>query len=265
MGSSGSSGIVTLLSDFGAKDAYVGVMKGVILGLWPEARIVDLTHEIAPQNIREARFQLEGALPYFPAGTIHVNVVDPGVGSSRRILCARTRDRWLLAPDNGLLTGLLGQGAEVRAVTNKAWFLAGAISRTFHGRDIFAPVAARLGRGEPFESVGAVVSDPQLLELEVARRCADGALVGRIEHIDTFGNLITNVRTSDLGGAVPRSIDFLGHALPGLSESYATVGQGQPLAIIDSFDHLEIAVRGGSAAAHFNAVVGDEVRVRFSI
>lgn len=260
-----TSPIITLLTDFGSQDPYVGVMKGVILGLHPAARIVDLTHEVGAQNIRGANFALRGSYSHFPAGTIHVVVVDPGVGSQRRILAVKSEGQVFLAPDNGVLTGVALRG-EVREITNRAWFKAGPISRTFHGRDIFAPVAARLARGEPFEELGNAVGDPQLLEQPEPVRRADGVLLGKIIHVDSFGNLITNIRESLLASIASRvaSVEMNSYLLEPPKDSYASVKQGQPLTIVDSFDFLEIAVRGGSAARHFNASVGDEVRVRFA-
>lgn len=258
--------IITLLTDFGLADPYVGVMKGVILGIANDARIVDLGHDVGAQNIREGNFALRGAWTYFPAGTIHVAVVDPGVGSQRRILAARSQGHIFLAPDNGILTGVLGDDAEIRCVTNSDWFRCRQISRTFHGRDIFAPVAAHLARGEAFDAVGERVTDPVRLDLPRPSRRPDGSFVGSVVHVDSFGNLITNFAVAELGDAVNSitAIDMLGCTLPPPSESYAAVGLGQTLTIIDSFDFLEIAVRGGSAAKHFNAGVGDEVRIRFA-
>lgn len=258
--------VFTLLTDFGCKDPYVGVMKGVILGICADARIVDLTHEVGAQNLREANFALHGSWPYFATGTIHVVVVDPGVGSQRRILAARSEGHVFLGPDNGVLTGIVdAPGAEVRVVDNPSWYRRGPISRTFHGRDIFAPVAARLGAGGSFSEIGAIVADPILLERSEPQRRADGCLIGRIAHVDAFGNLISNIKEATLRseGREVVAIELLGHSLPAPKDSYASVGPGQPLAIVDSFDYLEIAVRGGSAARHFNAGVGDEVRVRF--
>jgi S-adenosyl-L-methionine hydrolase (adenosine-forming) len=260
--------VVTLLTDFGHKDPYVGVMKGVILGIAADARIVDVTHEVGAQNLREANFALHGAWHYFPAGSVHLVVVDPGVGSERRILAVAYGGHLFLAPDNGVLSGICdAAGAESRVVTAQRFFRAGKISRTFHGRDIFAPVAAHLAAGRArFDELGEMISDPIRLEMPEPALRQDGALAGRVAHVDAFGNLITNVRESMLGGSgrAIASVELLGHRLEAPRESYASVAPGQPLTIIDSFDYLEIAVRGGSAAAHFNARVGDEVRVRFA-
>ncbi|MBI4880648.1 MAG: SAM-dependent chlorinase/fluorinase [Planctomycetes bacterium] len=256
-------GIITLLTDFGLHEPYVGVMKGVILGICPEACIVDLTHQVEAREVMEANFALHGAFPYFPAGTIHVVVVDPGVGSSRRILCARSRGMTFLAPDNGVLTGVFQPGDEIRAVTNGRMFLGGPISHTFHGRDIFAPVAARLLAGARFADVGGPVSDPVTLDLPQPVRQRSGSLMGTIIHIDQFGNLISNIRKHDVE-ALPenaRVVSFRGQEIGRLVESYASVERGAPLAIVDSFGFLEIAVNSGSAAKHFNGARGDPLHL----
>ncbi|MBK6940173.1 MAG: SAM-dependent chlorinase/fluorinase [Planctomycetes bacterium] len=257
------SGIVTLLTDFGEHDPYVGVVKGVILGIHPAARLVDLTHQVAPQRVLEANFQLRGAWEFFPAGTIHVCVVDPGVGSTRRILCARTRGHVFLAPDNGLLTGVLGAGDDVRAVTNTRWFRGGELSHTFHGRDIFAPVAARLLEGLEFTDVGPVVTDPKALELPLPTRGASGVVRGEVIHVDSFGNLITNVRPQDLAHLPEeRRVVRLGSRVIGKPvDSYATAARGNALAIFDSFEYLEIAVNCGNAERTLVSGLGASVSV----
>ena len=255
--------LLTLLTDFGHRDPYVGVMKGVILGIAADARIVDLTHEISPQDVAEANFALHGAWPYFPPETVHVVVVDPGVGSKRRILAARSHGMTFLAPDNGALTGILEPAATIHEVADENLFRGGEVSNTFHGRDIFAPVAARLAAGLPIEQVGPAVTDPMTLERPAPQPTADGGLVGAVIHVDSFGNLISNIRGKDVA-ALPssaRSVNFRRTELGPPVNSYASVDIGNPLAIIESFGFLEIAINGGSAERHFNASVGDPLRV----
>jgi len=256
-------GIITLLTDFGQLDPYAGVMKGAILGIYPEARIVDLTHEVPAQRVAEANFALRGSYAYFPEGTVHVVVVDPGVGSDRRIICARSRKRLFLAPNNGVLTGIVEAGDEVREVTNGDLFLSGSISRTFHGRDVFAPVAAHLAAGTAFEQVGDPISDLVRLDLSEPQWLDERTILGEVIHVDRFGNLISNIREQDLlalpGG--PGMVSFRNQEIGCPVESYAAVPTGTPLAVVDSFGFLEIAVSSGNAAHHFNATLGDRLKV----
>lgn len=260
---SNGSPLITLLTDFGHLDPYVGVMKGVILARCPGARVVDLTHEIDAQEVGEANFALRGSHPYFPPGTIHVVVVDPGVGSTRRILCARSHGMLFLAPDNGVLTGVVGEQDEVRLVENRTLFRDEKVSNTFHGRDIFAPVAAHLAGGGAFEEVGPATGG--LVELDLPRPVPqqDGGLLGAVIHVDRFGNLITNIREDDLESLEDgcRNVTFRGQQIGNPVDSYAAVPHGAPLAVVDSFGFLEIAVNSGNAAKHFNAERGDALRL----
>lgn len=260
---SARSGVVTLLTDFGHKDPYVGIMKGVILGLAPEVRIVDLTHDIDPQDVTEANFALQGSFPYFPKGTVHVVVVDPGVGSRRRIVCAEAHGSYFIAPDNGVLTDIFTADDVVRGVTEESLFRGGELSQTFHGRDIFAPVAAHLARGVDFARVGSPIDGMMRLDHPLAVVHQDGTIGGNVVHVDRFGNLITNVRGEALL-ALPeerRHVRMYGVEVGPPVTSYGAVSPGSPLAIVDSFGFLEIAVNGGSAEKHFNALRGDSVRV----
>lgn len=257
------SGICTLVTDFGWRDPYVGVMKGVILGRAPQARIVDLCHEIPPQDVASANFALMGSWSYFPPGTVHVVVVDPGVGSSRRILCAEAGGHVFLAPDNGVLSSIIDPSGAIHAVEDRSLYLCEDVSNTFHGRDIFAPVAARLVSGMPVEDVGSRVTDPTLIERPVPHATPDGGLVGEVIHVDAFGNLITNIRGPDALAMRERaSVVFRGQDLGPPVDSYAAVEPGSPLAIVDSFGFLEVAVNRGSAALHFNASTGDPIRLQ---
>lgn len=268
--------VITLTTDFGLQDPYVGSMKGVILTINPEAAIVDISHGVRPQAIEQAAFLLGTAWPYFPPQTIHVVVVDPGVGTERRALALRTPQATFVGPDNGVLSAALadavregvsgeGRAAEVglppshRAVslTNEAYFRH-PVSSTFHGRDIFAPVAAHLSLSVPLQELGPPVQRILALPPFRAKRQADGSLAGRVVHIDAFGNLVADVRCADLP---PQPIvEVAGERIEGISATYEE-GQGL-LAIAGSSGYLEISVAGGHAAHYLSADVGVPVLVR---
>jgi S-adenosylmethionine hydrolase len=259
--------IIALVTDFGTRDHYVAAMKGVILQINAKATIVDVTHEIGPQDLLHAAFTLRHTLPFFPAGTVFVTVVDPGVGTGRRILAARYSQRIVLAPDNGVLT-LLHRDAElqeIRVVENRRFFAAN-LSRTFHGRDILAPVAAHVSQGTALEHLGPVADRIEVLKVPAVSRPPDGSLEGTILIIDRFGNLVTNISELDLSAArSPRRTHevFLREQKIGpIRSTYAEVQTGEPLALIGSSQLLEIAINGGSAAEHFQAHRGDIVRVQ---
>lgn len=248
--------VITLLSDFGLDDEFVGVMKGVILTINPQARIVDITHGIAPQDLVSAAYCVRSAFRYFPKGTVHVVVVDPGVGSSRAIVAVQLQGHTFLAPDNGVLTLVLDEyrADGIVRITNERLFLH-PVSRTFHGRDIMAPVAGHLSRGIAMEQLGPGVSaeDLQRLPLVPARFKADGTLEGQVALIDRFGNLITNIDSEKVTNLAVKSGDRgiairIGqHRIEGLSQSYADVPPGTPLAIVGSKGYLEIAINCGRA------------------
>ena len=270
--------LITLTTDFGLADGYVGVMKGVILGIAPEATIVDLSHEIGPQDVRHGAFVLKTACRYFPPGTIHVVVIDPGVGSDRRILVARGASAMFVAPDNGVLSWSL-EDLSVDCVVSatEARYWRPAVSRTFHGRDIFAPLAAHLARGVSVEALGPAISDWRRIPFPQPRR-APGAnhVQGEVLHIDRFGNLITNIeveahsgRVSNISGAPiflseHAIITFGQRSVAGLHRSYADAEPGQLLAIVGSSGYLELAVREGSAAATLDARRGDGVQIQLN-
>jgi S-adenosylmethionine hydrolase len=238
-------------------------VKGVILGIAPEATIVDLTHEIPPQEIVAGALLLRTAVPWFPPGTIHVAVVDPGVGTGRRALLVETRRGYLLGPDNGLLS-LAAPAAEVARVwdVSRSPYRLEPVSRTFHGRDVFAPVAAHLARGVPPPSLGRAVRGIVRLRPPRARRTA-GGLTGRVLWVDRFGNLVTDISAADLAAFRGRGVlvRIAGHALP-LRSSYASVPPGRALALVNSAGLLEIAVSRGSAAVTLGASRGARVTVR---
>ena len=237
-------------------------MKGVILGIAPDARIVDLTHEVPPQAVPVGAHLLATALPFFPPGTIHVAVVDPGVGTRRRALLVETGDAWLVGPDNGVLA----LAAPVRAVrrirdVSRSRYRRRPVSRTFHGRDVFAPIAAHLAAGVAPERLGPVLGR-MLRPSERRPRRHGGRLVGEVLWTDRFGNLVTNVSRAALGAFRGRrvSVRIGGERLP-LRASYASVPAGRALAVIDSADLLEIAVNHGSAAARLAVGRGAKVTV----
>ena len=234
------SGIVSLLTDFGHRDPYVGVMKGAVLRANPKAVLVDLGHEVPAQDVAAGAFWWAAAIGRFPVGTVHTGVVDPGVGTARRILAALACECIWLAPDNGLLAAVLAQdpGAEVRAIDVEHLQLRD-VSRTFHGRDVFAPVAGWLAGGRyGFASLGPRIDDAAAGEVPFAGP-------PQVVHIDGYGNAITNVSVAALAGVT--AIEGGGRQLS-MRGTYGDVPPGEPLALVGSYGLLEIAVNGGNAA-----------------
>lgn len=258
-------GVITLTTDFGIKDGYVGAMKGVILSINPDAIIIDISHHIPPQDIYEGAFVLYQAYPFFPSGTIHLAVVDPGVGTRRRPILIETQRYTFLGPDNGILGPSLQRERVKRVIhlTNEEYFLSD-ISTTFHGRDIFAPVAAHLSLG----------LDPSLLgrEIRVIKRSSwegpvvkRGAVLGQVIHIDAFGNLITNVdrrlivRFMEKG---PFEIRIGERVIKRFLPTYGHARKGEVIGLIGSSGLLEIALRGGSASQRLNIKKGTPIIIR---
>ena len=252
--------ILTLTTDFGTSDTYVGIMKGVILSINPKAQIVDLTHAVPPQDIYEAAFSIYSAYRYFPKGTIHIIVVDPGVGSDRRAIVCQTENAFFVCPDNGVLSYLLQnvenegkQSVNTVEIQNKAYSLP-EVSHTFHGRDIFAPVAAHLSLGVPLADIGQSVQTLVQLPIRVPE-LSGNMLIGQIVKIDRFGNAITNISESAIdrlkntstGKMSAYEIRIGRVRLNRLNRAYAESGIGKPLAIIGSSGLLEIAINGGNA------------------
>ena len=265
-----TSPVITLLSDFGLKDPYVAEMKAVILSICPQARIVDISHGIEKFNVRMGAFVLASACPYFPKGTIHVAVVDPSVGTKRRALLVETEDAFFVGPDNGLLM-LAAQKQGIRnvySITNKRLILPN-VSRTFHGRDVFAPAAPHLARGCNPSDFGPAVIDyviPKFAKPHSKR----GEISGEVLHIDDFGNIVTNISKQDLKKAgVTEGSKLkakLGEETVGLKFCYA---YGETTAItalmlIGSHDFIEIAVNQGNASKRFKIKVGDSVTILLS-
>lgn len=256
--------IITLSTDFGARDWFVGTMKGVILSINPQAIIVDITHEIAPGDVRAGAFVLRAACRFFPAQTIHVAVVDPGVGSRRPAIAVQTDRYTFIGPDNGVLSWALAQEKvrTIRRLENQKCFLH-PVSRTFHGRDVFAPVAAHLSKGFPFQKLGRAVRDFARLPWPEPRRMGK-ALCGQIVYVDRFGNAITNI-PEELArpGLRRRWKVMLGRKqLCRVEPFYQAVPPGKPVAVFGSSGLLEIAINGGNAAKQLALAVADPVSLQ---
>ncbi|HEY9878001.1 MAG TPA: SAM-dependent chlorinase/fluorinase [Leptolyngbyaceae cyanobacterium] len=240
--------LITLLTDFGTQDAYVGIMKGVIAQICPDAQVIDLTHQIPPQDLFAARFNLLNAYPYFPPGTLHVAVVDPGVGTIRRGVVIQTANAFLIGPDNGIFSGILQQDPPITAValTDSAYWRTPSISTTFHGRDVFSPVAAHLAKGVSIQAMGETISLQSLTSLNFPHPVQEGNRIrGSVQYCDRFGNLITNLTPQDLPSA-PWQVRIGQRTLPS-AKTYGDLPPGQPLALIGSHGWLEIAINGGNA------------------
>lgn len=256
--------LLTLLSDFGWNDVYVGVMKGVIAQVNPDLRVIDLTHDIPPQNVVAAQFNLLNAYPYFPKDTIHVVVVDPGVGGSRRAVAVELADGVLVGPDNGVFTSLLSQSMIVQVVelTNTRYWRVAEPSATFHGRDIFAPAAAHVANGVPLRELGTPIDPIDLVRFDLPGCTATPTgFVGRVQHIDRFGNVITNLPGDYVRGK-EWSVLLGKRSIPGC-RTYGDVPLGSPLAIIGSHGWVEIAINGGDA--HFQLRLNWEDEVQLAI
>ena len=259
--------VITLLTDFGQRDPFVGIMKGVILALCPNATLVDLCHETAAYDVLGGSFLLHSAVRFFPPGTIHVAVVDPGVGGPRRPILAHIDDQLFVAPDNGLLSYPMAHGTVrvVRAITAREYLLQ-PVSATFHGRDVFAPAAGHLARGVPPERFGPEVLDAVRLPIPRPRLEPPGTLTGQIIWIDRFGNCITNIGREDLeaftaGTAGPIRVLLAGRPVGGLVQFFAEAGPGGHGAILGGTGHLELFRHQGNLAREWGLVPGAVVRL----
>jgi S-adenosylmethionine hydrolase len=257
--------LIALLTDFGLRDHYVGTMKAVMLGICPEASLVDISHDVAPQNVLGAALELAAAYAYFPSGTIFLVVVDPGVGSTRRAVAVEAGGYRFVAPDNGVLSIVLERSPLSSAVELTAsQYSRPTISKTFEGRDRFAPAAAWLASGVPLTALGRPAS--ALVTLEVpSPRATEGGIDGAVLRVDRFGNLITNIDRAmlrKLSGAV--TVRIGSQVIPRIVATYAEAEAGEVCALVGSSDHLEIAVNGGSAAATLGQGLGAIVQLRAS-
>jgi len=275
--------LVTLTTDFGTADGYVGTMKGVILSIAPDAQLVDISHEIAPQNVRQAAYVLYTAYPFFPPHTVHLVVVDPGVGSARRPIALRTPAGYFVGPDNGVFSYVMAcEPVEALVELRDPRYRLPQVSHTFHGRDVFAPAAAHLAAGVPITALGPPVLDPVTFPPPCLEITPEG-ITGEVLHADRFGNVITSIgrlvwsedelsfepafRKAGGGGwarfkAGEAAIVVAGREIAGVHHTYAEVAPGDVLALVGSEGHLEIAVREGSAARRLGLRSGDRVVLR---
>jgi hypothetical protein len=251
-------GVITLLTDFGLRDPFVGVMKGVLLARCSAARIVDLTHGVAPQDVAAAAYWIARVFRYFPAGTVHVVVVDPTVGTDRALLGCRAHAQYFLAPDNGVLTDVLATASDLEVRTLHSVTPGAGV--TFAGRDVFAPAAARLCNGEPLADLGAPLQDWVRLQSPVSRREGDWNN-GQVVIADHFGNLITNIELQP--GETPRAVECQGLSVA-WGRTYADGKPGEALALLNSWGALEIAVPRGNASELLGAGVGSAVRIQMA-
>lgn len=256
--------LVTLLSDFGDHDVYVAVMKGVIAQINPKLQIVDVMHHVPAQNIAVGRFCLMNACSYFPPGTVHLAVVDPGVGSQRKAIAVQFAGGFLVGPDNGLFSGVLAQNPAIAAVelTNPQYWRTPQPSNTFHGRDIFAPVAAHLASGVALQQLGEAIDPGNLVKLNV-NQCNETTtgVVGCIQYIDHFGNLVTNIPESYVHGQ-KWCVQVNGVIIPGC-QTYSDVAVGEATALVGSHSWVEIAINGGNAHLQMQLNLYDQLEVIF--
>jgi len=258
--------LITLTTDFGTADHFAGVMKGVILDIAPRARIVDITHEIEPYDVNQAAFVIAQAWRYFPKKTAHVIVIDPGVGSARRPILAQAGGQFFIAPDNGVLSMIYDSGPHtVRTISNPK-LMSKMISRTFHGRDVFAPAAAHLASGVAPAKFGKRIDDYVRSSTLKPRRAADGAIAGTVLKVDRFGNLITNLHIDDFPGVRTRPMELRigGERIHRLALTFAEAAIGELFVIVGSSGYLEIAANQASAAKLLGCGAGVPVELRIS-
>lgn len=258
--------LITLTTDFGADSPYVAQMKGVIYSRLADCRIVDVTHSIVPQSVREAAFLLPTNVLLFPPGAVHVVVVDPGVGTERNILCVRSGKQYLIGPDNGLFSMFFDKpDCDVRRLEDRS-FWRSEVSDTFHGRDIMAPVAAALAAdANQFEKIGSAVPLEQVVRIEFPPVVIEGnGIQGQIVYVDSFGNLISNLSRQQVESVLAKSdlcVRLEKHVIRRITRTYGDAADGSVVALFGSSEYLEIAVVGGNAATALSAGVGTAVRL----
>lgn len=256
---------ITLLTDFGLKGSPVAVMKGVIYSILPEVMITDISHAISPQNILEGATTLGWVTPYFPADTIHIAVVDPGVGTARRPIAARIGRHYFVGPDNGLFTLLLEAAEKTCAPVeivhlDKPEYWLPEVSSTFHGRDVFAPTGAHLAKGVPLTELGSLIHDPVRLKIPTAEKKPYGWYT-EVVNIDNFGNLYTSLPKESIAGARSIRVKIARQEINGLVRTFGDSQPGELVALIDSTEHLSISIVNGSAAKVLNVTLGEPVEV----
>lgn len=258
--------VIALLTDFGSRDHYAGVMKGVVLGICPDVTLVDISHDLPPHDIAFAAHELAATCKYFPAGTIFLVVVDPGVGTTRRGLAAEAGDRRFVAPDNGVLTAVFQETPPKRVVElTERRYARPTVSRTFEGRDRFAPAAAWIAKGTDLNAFGRAVSDYKMLDLPHPV-IQDGVLRGQVIRVDRFGNVVTNIDRRSYeklaGGQSSLQLTIKGQAIPRIVSTYADIAAGEIGALFGSTDHLECSAHAASAAETLGVSAGDAVELR---
>ncbi|MBF0225793.1 MAG: SAM-dependent chlorinase/fluorinase [Desulfobacterales bacterium] len=263
--------IITLLTDFGLNDAYVGIMKGVILSINPYVQIIDISHSVTPQDITQSAYLISSAYKYFPQNTIHIVVVDPGVGSQRQIIAAKINGHIFICSNNGILSLIMDKNdveiEEIICIDNDEYFLK-PVSKTFHGRDIFAPIAAHLSKGIPLKKIGTAFNQDKVVKLNIAKPfiSTKNELIGQVVHIDHFGNLITNIDSETLRkfNKIPSMFKILinSNEINGIFDTYTDVEIGQPIALIGSSGFLEISVNSGKGSDYFNVKNGVNIKIQ---
>jgi len=258
--------VIALLTDFGSQDHYAGVMKGVILGICPDVTLVDISHDLPPHDIALAAHELAATAKYFPPGTIFLVVVDPGVGTARRGLAAEAGERRFVAPDNGVLTAVFQETPPKRVVElTERRYARPTVSRTFEGRDRFAPAAAWIAKATDLNAFGRAVTDYRMLDLPQPS-VDDGVLRGAVIRVDRFGNIVTNVDRRSFerlaGGQAALQLTVRGQAIPRIVSTYADIAPGEIGALFGSTDRLECSAHAASAAEQLGVVVGDPVELR---
>ena len=257
--------VLSITTDFGITNGFVGVMKGVIYGIAPDAKIIDISHLISAQSVLEGAYAMWRAVPFFPPGSVHVGVVDPGVGTKRRPIGARLGDQYFIVPDNGLLTPLIldaernGDSIEFVHLDNPKYWLP-KISNTFHGRDIFAPTGAHLAAGVPLSELGTPITDPIRLDMPRPEKTKNGWLA-HVTIVDIFGNLTTDLPAAALEGRRDVLIKIQGREIDGIIESYGHREVGDLVAVVDSEYYIEIAEVNGSAARTLRSQIGNIVEI----
>lgn len=256
--------LITLTSDFGTQDGYAGAMKGVIRSVAPHARLEDITHEISPGDIRAGAWALRTSVPFYPRGTVHVVVVDPGVGTHRNAIVLQADSQYLIGPDNGVFSWIIREAKEITAwrLSDDSWH-PNLRSHTFHGRDLFAHAAALMVQEGELGRVCGKKFQPHCEDWSISINIDDGSVVGEVVHIDRFGNVVTNLHLPEGCAELKGTLKLVEHGwiFEELKHTYGDVDEGKPLLLVGSHGFLEVAVRQGSAALEFGITAGDRVSV----